>query len=456
MLLGDLDSYKLFDEDASTTTGRSTSSASSIRHKGGLDIMVSRFTSHDPTVGTAVARNCKEKRWKVTFNPDADPIDILLHVHSHKLNASAVSIESNGQAVLHGAGPNRKAEMTEDLCYEWPIHETSDRSNVISIDDVGAHPKRLCTEAPMDSQYSIRSSIRSNNSSLVAVPANHPTMRATSSGHRVSWASLPDISSLKLHVPKQDPSRAVLSMDGETVSFGKPSPPHLDNEDKPKIRLQLSKDRSIVQANVGHSILSHFMSGEVRADTSRLGKLMRSWTVELGPFANHTITVSKNYTFGKIITLVVDGEVFVESNSADLGFNGDGWECHFSFIGERLLDFESFHTDKAGGALNETSHREERRKYVHKCCVAVPKDFNFGTARFFVDGIDFDLLPVMADSRPQLPLAVIPETLQEVYGITVPGREDRRRSTQNDMQRLGTSIMSFFQSNAEPATVVCI
>jgi len=152
---------------------------------------------------------------------------------------------------------------------------------------------------------------------------------------------------------------------------------------------------------------------------------MHSWTFQLGPFAEHTVKIVKNYTLGKIITLMVDGDVFVESTAAEIGCQGTAWTCNFSFVGERVLDFEVYKTNTDGAPLDETAHVEERRKYKHECSVVIPNERDLSSAQFFINGVafrDLDLKPQSEYHEPVLSMA--PRVLQQSYGIAVPYKVD--------------------------------
>merc|ERR1711988_756664 len=235
--------------------------------------------------------------------------------------------------------------------------------------------------------------------------------------------------SLMLHVPQHDPLKAVLSVDGEPLThhFGRPSPSPcgLLTTAKPKINLQVSRDRKAVTANVGHGALSHLVSGDVCSVNSKVERLSHSWTVRCGPFAEHTIKIVKNYTLGKIVTLTLDDKVFVESSAADIGCHGSEWQCNFQLVGEHVLDFEVFKTNRDGFALEETDHVVEKRKYVHKCSVIVPNDRDLSTAQLFVNGSNFRELRVMSESvREEPSLCMDPMVMTQSYGITVPYKVD--------------------------------
>jgi len=231
---------------------------------------------------------------------------------------------------------------------------------------------------------------------------------------------------LMLEVPKQDPLRAVLSLaNGELVThhFGRPSPAL--KAVQPEIQLKVSKDRSALTANVGHQVISRFVSGEVQAKTSDVSRLRHSWTVQVGPFAEHTVEIAKKHTIGKIVTLLVDGDVLVEATAAEIGGGSDEWQCKFRFVGERVLDFEVYKTNMEGGALDETGHVKERRKYAHECFVTIPNDWDFSSARFFIDGMAFTELPAETPRYEEANLATSPMAFLHSYGITTPFMVDR-------------------------------
>merc|ERR1712216_395337 len=162
---------------------------------------------------------------------------------------------------------------------------------------------------------------------------------------------------LLLEVPMQDTLHPTLSLangDLLTHHFGRPSPPRAATQQKSEIGFKVSRDRTTLAATAGHQVLSHLVSGEVQAKTSETERLRHSWTVQVGPFAQHTVEVTKRHTLGKIVTLLVDGQVLVEATAADIACGSNEWQCKFQLIGERVLDFEGYKTNTEGGSLDET------------------------------------------------------------------------------------------------------
>jgi hypothetical protein len=399
-----------------------------------LDIMVVEFTSHDSTVGSLIGRNCKEMRWKVMHDRGADPIDIKLHVQEHKLHHNDVSIESNGQEIFCGAGPHAKTKMIEDFHYQWPFRATMRGINEENFFEF--HPPHACSDAWFpatitcqrdDGCFEVRAQEPDANGRLMQMtyPAVHKeSLREAASQKAIS---VPE-KCLMLDVPKQDPLHAALRMgNGDLVThhFGRPSPASKSAQQPAQIALMVSKDRNTVSADVGHSVLSHFVSGEVRSKQCEAERLQHSWTIQAGPFAEHTIQVLKKHTLGTIVTLLVDGEVLVEASAADIGCHDKEWQCHFRFVGERVLDFEVYKTNNEGSVLDETAHVKERRKYVHECCVTIPNDWDFTSAQLFVDGTPFVELPMVPQEHEEQNLTMTPMAMLHSYGIATPYKVDK-------------------------------
>jgi len=236
---------------------------------------------------------------------------------------------------------------------------------------------------------------------------------------------------LQLEVPKQNPLGAVLSINGKelvTHHFGRPSPKLVEKE-KSAVAFKVNRERSLVTANVGHTVLSHFVSGTVQAVTMDAERSKHSWMVSLGPFAEHKVEIVKKHTVGKILTLLVDGEVFVESSGADIGCKGHEWKCSFRFVGEKVLDFEVYKTNKDGIPLDSTDHVEERRKYQHECVVSVANDWDLSQAEFFIDGTHFNELPMKLESHEEANLELDPRAMKQSYGIAVPYKVDETAPT---------------------------
>merc|ERR1712187_749867 len=152
----------------------------------------------------------------------------------------------------------------------------------------------------------------------------------------------------------------------------------------------------------------------------------------------HTVEITKKYTLGTIVSLLVDGETFVEASAADLGCKGKDWQCKFRFVGERIIDFEVFKTNINGTPTDETGHVREKRKYMHECTVVIPNDMDLSTAVFAIDNQCFQEMAVAPPRHEEKPLAIEPRVLLQRYEISAPYKVDPTAPT--NMRRLSTNL----------------
>merc|ERR1712032_862728 len=303
-------------------------------------------------------------------------IDIKLHVDKSVFSSPEVGITSDEQTIFHSQGGYTKANMHEDFQYKWPFRATIMGINESGLFEVRAHTAATCehdwvpatiTGQRKDGKFEVLALLQdSYGRRELACPAvDKKDIRVASSGMPLEVVER----FLMLQVPRESPWDACLSVDGKdfvTHYFARPSPPGVSHESPaPQISLQVARDRSRVTADVGHSVLSHFFSGEARAVSQDSQRLCHTWVVQLGPLAEHTIVLEKKYTLGKIVSLVVDGEPFVEAAAEDIDCSGHNWECKFRFVGERTLDFHVNETNKDGNVLESKGTASHRRKYSH-------------------------------------------------------------------------------------------
>jgi hypothetical protein len=399
------------------------------RHE--LDVMVMEFSCHDSTIGNAVGRNCKHMHWRVGYDRKASPIDINLHVQVKKIHNNEIRIECDGETIFGGPVEHAKTKMIEDVCCQWPLRATI--RGISEYNFFEFHPPystsyswfpATVTFQRKDGLFDVTVQEPNRYGQLKDVKytaVDKRSLREASTGKPLMVVE----DSLILEVPKSDPLQATLKLaNGEIAQnhFGRPSPPL--SAQKHELCFQVSKDRRLVTADVGPSMLANFVSGEVQSVMSDVERLRRRWTFQLGPLAEHTIEITKRYTLGKVITLLVDGEVLVESVPAELGCDSAEWQCAFKFIGECVMDFEVFQTNKDGTSLKGIDNVKDIRRYVHECKVVLSNDWDFASAKLLIDGVCFTDFPVKKPEREELPLALDPISLQHAYGITTPYKVD--------------------------------
>jgi hypothetical protein len=403
-----------------------------VSDKHELDVFVSQFTSHDSTVGSAIGRNSKDVAWKVIYDRDARPLDIKMNIQEHKLHYHEVGIECDGQALLAGAGSS-VAKMKQDFSYTWPF-----RGDVFGVNDVNFFEMRPAhLGGALDVWYPAtitKSNLNGTFQADVMEPDGFGGLRKIAypsierDNLREASTQRPlevPHNSMTLCVLEKDPMTATLSLENGTLvthNFGRLSP--APNGDKRQLNFVVARDRSSVKANIGHAELAHFCSGQVRTVKNDVQRFSRAWTFQLGPFAKHTIYISKNYTAGSVITLSVDGEVFVEATALEIGCKGGEWHCDFTFFGERALNFQVFETNKDGQPTEETGTVTEKRKYAHKCSVVIPNTMDFRTAQLTIDGRYFHEHEVAQPKHEEPYVEMHPHAMQSTYGVVVPYKVD--------------------------------
>jgi hypothetical protein len=392
-----------------------------------------------------IGRDAKEVQWKVVYDRDAAPIDIKLKVQKHKVHYHEVGVESNGEQILTGPGADM-AKMKADFQYKWPLRATLRGIGVENFFEV--RPAHLINEtwfpATLKRQHadgSFEVVAQEPNGRGGLSPVCYPNVEKANLREAATHKGLDTLEDfLFLDVPSKEPLNATLSMAGGdlvTHHFGRLSPP--PGVDR-KLMFQVSKDRSMVTANVGNNELSHFLSGEVRSVKTEAQRLKHSWTFQLGPFAEHTVEIKKNYTLGSIISLIVDGETLVEASAADLANDGKEWRCSFRFVGERIIDFEVFKTNVDGSPTNKIDHVLERRKYEHECTIVIPNEKDFRTAVFGIDKKHFQELTTISPHHEDKPLTLEPRALMHAYNISVPYKVDEEAPS--NLAILSTGLQS--------------
>jgi len=207
--------------------------------------------------------------------------------------------------------------------------------------------------------------------------------------------------------------------------------------------LGLMHQQEPVKIDASPPVLEHFLSGEVRRGNTTGTRLERCWTVQLGPFATHTLRLEKKI-MSRVMTLYVDNEVLAECSSSDLGGSTTEWRCKFCFIGERSMDFTVFEETRDGWPLDSKSVIETSYPYRHVVEVAYSHRAidNVADAVMTLDGVPFEHLPFMlAEHRGVEELSINPEALHTQFGICIP-KKVTAEDTRGLARQLGSNIVS--------------
>lgn len=414
---------------------------------GEIDFRVLQFTCHDNTFLSGVGKHCQESRWLLEVAGQSQPVDILVTVDKQVMSAPEVHVTCNSKQVFPASSKD-KAKLQEDFSWRWPF-----RGVVRGLQVPDAYHVR--------SEYSVRDEWYTATltqqlddglfKAMVKMPAGEgrlkeiefPAVKAANIREAMSHRplALPKCE-LVLHVPFKNPLHPTLCVAKEVPGLNAnseelithflarrtPPPPKgtgLATAKAPDqvIKFEVTKDRKSVKASEGYSVLSHFMSGQVRCvDKQVRGKLKKTFKIQIGPFAEHVVELEKKSTSSKIVTLTVDGEILCEATAEDIESREDWWECQFRFMGEKFLDWHVYECNSNGVPLDKKGHLTHRTVYSHMCTVSFVGDVSSATMQ--IDGVDYVDLP---DAKPQTNAEIVdwsPESLNASFGLVVPFKVD--------------------------------
>jgi hypothetical protein len=347
-------------------------------------------------------------RWQLQVGKFCVPIDIRLLVDCVSYS---VRVTSNGQVVFPTQSDNVMSILEADLCCNWKLSH-----GVWTFVGIG------------DSAYHCSDDLCGAEARLIDDTA---TDAGTGSSGTEDATFSDDARTLRLEVPWQNPMQALLCADSRhlvTHYFVRP----LDYNGRScqvttsTIVLQLWQDAgsSRVTSIVGCDTFSHFLSGEARKVGQTSVGLKHSWRIQLGPFTEHKVTVSKADLSSDFVTLTVDGRKCVEASAADLDCGGDTWDCNFRFSGTQTVEFEVLDSMDPGLPLPQNSKRPLRQQWCvsHVCRIQWACEPG-ALPRLWVDGILFESLkPMLAGEDSEASLDMDLASFGRAYGINMPNR----------------------------------
>lgn len=420
-------------------------------------MMVLEFCCQDESAFTALGKNCKEVKWRVAAM-GTEPLEIKLTVEKLPKMSAEVAITCNGNK-LYPLGSKGKEKLKNDFEHKWPFRGIAQ----------GVHMKNFFEVRPkaMGAEWFPALSIGQRRDGMFEANVWFPDgmggtkkvyMPAIEKGDIREQESKKPLSTperfLVLNVPMSSPLKESslslmdsLSEDCITHFFARATPPSagtaLESLPAPnEIFMEVTKDRSKVITQVPHSTLTQYLTSEPRAISSTPeSKTKMSWRFQIGPMAEHTVTVEKKYKSSKIVTLTVDGKVLVESAAADFDSEwssqddesaspsstdeGGPWLCKFRFIGERSVKFKVFEQTSDGAALETTDLveglKKDQIKYTKVCTVSLKDQKDLRTALLEIDGVEFHALK-QKTAIAEENIVCEPEVLQMQYGITTPAK----------------------------------
>jgi len=426
-----------------------------------MGFMVVSFTSRDSSILSTLGSHSKENRWKIGMGLNSSTFDIVLTVDKSVMKSEPqVSIDWDGKKIFPEPGSTTysKAKLKEDFMWKLPFRGVLPGVNKEGFYEVRNeqfekwYPATL-TEQRQDGLFKATVQVPDDTVNDGYREVQYPAVRKENI--REAWGVKNPIAMpqrfLVLHVPKSDPMHASLSVDtGDrmTYFFARRTPRLTMPPGTPKststgttvnarhaleavvpvnytdnaINFKVSKDRSRVSTDVGHSVLSHFLEGDIRSvEEKKEKKLKHSWTIQIGPFAEHTIELEKKYSIGKMVSLTVDGDLLVESNAEDIESREGYWECAFYFIGEKYLNWEVYESNAHGYTLDTVGTINQLiRRYQHKCEISFRESGTLVDATLTIDGVRYQELALRSELFREEPISCSPEAMQATYSLVTP------------------------------------
>lgn len=423
--------------------------------------MVLQYGCLDNGVVQALGKSCLVWNWLVSVG-GGSTVDLKLTVDTHILGKPEISLTMGGQSIFPPSGGKEKAKLKEDLKWQCPF-----RGQIAGVGEL--HRYELRPEHGDGSTWYPATVRRQRDDGLFEVSAqlpggeaskevNFPAVRRELLRDAESKIPVkPEMRSLVLTVPCKDPKNSTLTVDSSDSStlithfFARRTPAVVKDQattladakyEPSRILLSATQNRSAVTCSVGHTVLEHFLSGEVRGSHQELSGHRGHWKVQIGPFAFHTIELERRYLLSQVFTLAVDGEILCEASAEDLESPSGTWECSFRFLGEKFLDWEVFEQTPAGVTLGTSGLVSKRTAYSHECVVSFPTDgsIDLRNARLTVDGTQHSELPSYREVPLEKPLILDPDALKHSYNLEAPVKYNKNASLMNTvMASLGIS-----------------
>mmetsp|Transcript_17018 Transcript_17018/g.36918 ORF Transcript_17018/g.36918 Transcript_17018/m.36918 type:complete len:495 (+) Transcript_17018:78-1562(+) len=405
-----------------------------------VDFKVLEFRSLDNTMLSNLGKHCKLNRWKVGVGDCNKPLDIQLHIDRSVTGRCDVGIVCGEKQVFPFPDDRGrladKGIMKQDFVWRYPFRGTvkglgKEKMFEVRPPNQGGerwYPATLKEQLP-DGHFQamvFMPDLLHGERPVFFPLVNKANIRAATTERPVQ---IPE-RHLILSVPKEDPLAATLTIDDELIThfFGRPTPApaRSGKEQKSRVLFQVSQDRSTVHADVSFATLQHFLTGDVQALASVAARQRHEWCIQVGPFAEHKIELSRQSrvglpSSGKVLTLKVDGEVLVMATAEDIDCKPDNWTCTFRLVGEKYLDWDVHECDLEGNGLDSKGLVTQKSKYTHELVVNFnPIDTSLQSATLSIDGKPFESLVEYKGLDKSEQLSCPPESLYGTYGLLTP------------------------------------
>eukprot|EP00928_Gymnodinium_smaydae_P025220 TRINITY_DN2015_c2_g1_i1.p1 TRINITY_DN2015_c2_g1~~TRINITY_DN2015_c2_g1_i1.p1 ORF type:complete len:622 (+),score=92.79 TRINITY_DN2015_c2_g1_i1:64-1929(+) len=488
-----------------------------------VEVLVVEHSNLDSTMLSSLGKHAQVSLWKVLVAGRTHPIRIEVRVDKSVARAPMVSVtatdgdsQEDVARIFPAFGTQSTSRMTEDIVHTWVFRGVPSGFRKKHFHEVRLTDPRsgredwiaaTVTEWKQDGTFDVRVTTEEafgvkNEVVLVGVKAQD--LREKKSGSPIYMNSR----SMLLEVPREMPHKATLKVveDGEAESVGarvdatcflgrwSPMTPGAHCEavadsvalnavrkasasSSPTVEIKVTRDKlglASIRANVGHSALTDFMSGDVRAVDSKTtppsasAALKKEWKIQLSSLVEHTIEISRASRTAKVVTVAVDGVRLAQAAFSDLfSLASDGtWQLMFRIVGDRFLEFqmnESYSVAERGQKkLEQTMLPYYERsvfpdrvvtplRYKHACRIMMKDLSSLGHATLFVDNIHFMQLrrPVPARSEANVELSGgmgALDLFSRRYSIELPRNEIQNTYTRGVDQGIRRPVGAFVET----------
>jgi hypothetical protein len=219
------------------------------------------------------------------------------------------------------------------------------------------------------------------------------------------------------------------------------------------VQFTVNKQRTEATADIGHRDFAEFLQCSPYMVSQEATKKKRTWKLQIGPFAEHTIELERKWARSKIATLTIDGTPFIEAAPVDLDCASEVWECKFRFKGEKRFNFEVYESNRDGVSLDTRGLIERKMPYVIECELRCPDSGDMTGAQLKVAGIPFENLQPKPTKYDEENIKTTPEALMFTHNLPIPykinanaktGLEGVLQSTYENVSRQSGSGFSLF------------
>mmetsp|Transcript_64998 Transcript_64998/g.172020 ORF Transcript_64998/g.172020 Transcript_64998/m.172020 type:complete len:463 (-) Transcript_64998:175-1563(-) len=394
-----------------------------------LDFMVTQFTCHDDSMLKSLGRNSKQSSWNIEIGHNT-PIHIELSVDRRIVHATQVGVVFNNTVLFPTTGKTGK--LMADFEHSWPFRGTAQGLNVKNMYELRIqqlwYPATLTKQLP-DGRFDVRVDLDHHEGArpLDFFGVDPIDIREMASKKKLQIPQR----ELQLFVPKDNPLKAVLFIDGGeglTHYFCRQSP--RKGQAHQELFFQVDKGREHCTCNMGNSILRTYLRAEVMQvpEMCDIGRHAIAWGIQVGAFARHKIEVERAH--GRIVTVTVDGEILVQTTAEDIDCEDGKFSVGFKFVGERAVAWDVYQVNADGDELNtRVKARTPLKKYTIQCHIILQDESNLLHTQFFVDSREYGELPQYREPIKESALVISPSALQLQYGLSVPWAVDHDAAT---------------------------